>query len=138
MIFNKIWKNNWIKRLRMIKTKGKNPSFSAAEYDMSFLWYFSREKRSNSIYLSLMKGEGFFSVWGFHSWWVFVSLFWLKMKKKKENSKKKKKKDMRPMAPTIKYIHEQHTLIQLVRFNFALMFMKFKWQDSLPHSTEQK
>lgn len=59
------------------------------------------------------------------------------MKKKKENSKKKKK-DVRPMAPTIKYIHEQHTLIQLVRFNFALMFMKFKWQDSLPHSTEQK
>lgn len=47
------------------------------------------------------------------------------MKKKKENSKKKKK-DIRPMAPTIKYIHEQHTLIQLVRFNFALMFMKFK------------
>lgn len=109
----------------MIKTKGKNPSFSAAEYDMSFLWYFSREKRSNSIYLSLMKGEGFFFGLGFS--FVVSFCFFVLVKNEKEKRKlQEKKKDIRPMAPTIKYIHEQHTLIQLVRFNFALMFMKFK------------
>lgn len=76
----------------MIKTKGKNPSFSAAEYDMSFLWYFSREKRSNSIYLSLMKGEGFFFGLGFSFVVSFCFFVLVKNEKEKRKLQEKKKK----------------------------------------------
>lgn len=127
-------KNNWIRRLRLIKTKGENPSFSAAEYKVFPLVFFKSKKIEFNLPVTYERWGFFFSL-GF-SFMVGFCLFWLKMKKKKR--KHKEKKAIRPAAHTIKYIHKQHTLLQLEKFNFAVVFTKFKWQDSLPHSTEQK
>lgn len=94
-------KNNWIRRLRLIKTKGENPSFSAAEYKVFPLVFFKSKKIKFNLPVTYER-------WVFFQFGVFIhgGFLFVLVKNEKEKKKTQRKKSYTPSG-THNKIHSQ-------------------------------